>query len=295
MNVSVAVLCFVFVPKVLFQRKGLEDGVQFGESIMRDSHKRASVREFSRRESSRFSLNIRNDSSGGVSGESMRESMRESTKESEIERQDSFIFRLQGGESSKQGKWLPRANDSSVKSIVEETEDDLVAEDSTSTQSEEKMDKPQPRSSFSGLNRSRSSGLVPSSVASDFSISDRTSQDFQQMITEQEKMMAMAKKMMAEHKQMMDDTAEMMAKHTELKEQLKQANTEITKLAIPVIEEVDPLPNHAETPATTAEKPAEPSTGKHISASTAHTAMTEGSDSIQENSIGTDGSGKEDV
>jgi hypothetical protein len=42
-------LCFIFVPKIKFKIKGLEEGVGFGESIMRESHRRASTREISRR------------------------------------------------------------------------------------------------------------------------------------------------------------------------------------------------------------------------------------------------------
>jgi hypothetical protein len=49
---DIAVLCCIFGPKVMFQRKGLEQGVHFGESILRDTHRRASLREFSRREMS---------------------------------------------------------------------------------------------------------------------------------------------------------------------------------------------------------------------------------------------------
>ena len=42
-------LCFIFIPKIKYKKKGLEEGVGFGESIMRDSHKKASTREVSRR------------------------------------------------------------------------------------------------------------------------------------------------------------------------------------------------------------------------------------------------------
>ena len=47
---DICVLCCIFGPKVSFQRKGIEEGVQFGETILRDQHRRASLREFSRRE-----------------------------------------------------------------------------------------------------------------------------------------------------------------------------------------------------------------------------------------------------
>ena len=42
---DIGVLCFIFVPKILFQLKGLHDGVGVGESIMRSTHRRAVHRE----------------------------------------------------------------------------------------------------------------------------------------------------------------------------------------------------------------------------------------------------------
>jgi hypothetical protein len=42
---DIGILCFIFVPKIRFQMKGLEEGVGFGESIMKDTLKRASTRE----------------------------------------------------------------------------------------------------------------------------------------------------------------------------------------------------------------------------------------------------------
>jgi hypothetical protein len=51
---DIGILCFIFVPKIRFQVKGLEEGVGFGESIMKDTLKRASTRE-SIRSTSEFS------------------------------------------------------------------------------------------------------------------------------------------------------------------------------------------------------------------------------------------------
>ena len=48
---DIGILCFTFVPKIFFQRAGLEEGVGFGESIMKDTHLRASTREMVRRDS----------------------------------------------------------------------------------------------------------------------------------------------------------------------------------------------------------------------------------------------------
>lgn len=42
---SIGILCFTFVPKILFQRAGLGEGVGVGESIMRETYRRASTRE----------------------------------------------------------------------------------------------------------------------------------------------------------------------------------------------------------------------------------------------------------
>jgi hypothetical protein len=53
---DIGILCFLFVPKFMYQLKGLEEGVGVGESILKKSHRQASNREFIRRENSaRFS------------------------------------------------------------------------------------------------------------------------------------------------------------------------------------------------------------------------------------------------
>lgn len=46
---DIGVLCFLFVPKMFYVRKGLESGVGVGESIRKSSHKKAKQRENSRR------------------------------------------------------------------------------------------------------------------------------------------------------------------------------------------------------------------------------------------------------
>ena len=46
---DIGLLCFIFIPKIVYQRRGLEEGVNFGESIMRDTYRRASTREYSRK------------------------------------------------------------------------------------------------------------------------------------------------------------------------------------------------------------------------------------------------------
>ena len=49
---DIGILCCIFLPKIKFQRKGLEEGVGVGESIMRETHRRASTREAAKNESS---------------------------------------------------------------------------------------------------------------------------------------------------------------------------------------------------------------------------------------------------
>jgi hypothetical protein len=48
---EIGILCCIFVPKIVYQRKGLEEGVGVGESIMRRTHRDASTREKVRRNS----------------------------------------------------------------------------------------------------------------------------------------------------------------------------------------------------------------------------------------------------
>jgi len=86
---DIGTLCFVFLPKIKFQRKGVTEGVGVGETIMKSQYKKASAREGILRSSnfdvsvhgrsdlsSRLSqLNSRSGLSlgGGVSGESSEE------------------------------------------------------------------------------------------------------------------------------------------------------------------------------------------------------------------------------
>jgi len=45
---NIGILCFVFVPKMFFQMKGLEEGVTVGESVLKDTHKQSVLRESGR-------------------------------------------------------------------------------------------------------------------------------------------------------------------------------------------------------------------------------------------------------
>eukprot|EP00522_Entomoneis_paludosa_P014666 CAMPEP_0172445956 /NCGR_PEP_ID=MMETSP1065-20121228/5692_1 /TAXON_ID=265537 /ORGANISM="Amphiprora paludosa, Strain CCMP125" /LENGTH=956 /DNA_ID=CAMNT_0013196971 /DNA_START=158 /DNA_END=3029 /DNA_ORIENTATION=+ len=49
---NIGVLCFIFIPKIFFQMKGLEEGVTVGESVLKDTHRQSVLRESGRRLSS---------------------------------------------------------------------------------------------------------------------------------------------------------------------------------------------------------------------------------------------------
>jgi hypothetical protein len=52
---DIGILCFVFIPKMKYQRKGIDEGVAVGETILKDTHKKALNREHRRRSVSNFS------------------------------------------------------------------------------------------------------------------------------------------------------------------------------------------------------------------------------------------------
>ena len=57
---DIGTLCFVFIPKINFQRKGVSEGIGFGETILKTNHKKASTRESMRRSSEfNFSMAVR--------------------------------------------------------------------------------------------------------------------------------------------------------------------------------------------------------------------------------------------
>lgn len=63
---DIGTLCFVFVPKINFQRKGVSEGIGFGETILKTNHKKASFRESIRR-SSEFNYSMAVQSQGLIS------------------------------------------------------------------------------------------------------------------------------------------------------------------------------------------------------------------------------------
>lgn len=63
---DIGILCFVFIPKMKYQRKGIDEGVAVGETIMKDTHKKALNREHHRRSLS----NLSQSHVSGISGAS---------------------------------------------------------------------------------------------------------------------------------------------------------------------------------------------------------------------------------
>jgi 7 transmembrane sweet-taste receptor of 3 GCPR len=68
---DVGMLCFVFIPKIKFQKKKITEGINVGETILKETHKKASIRESIRRApSSMFSTNLSRADSMPFSSES---------------------------------------------------------------------------------------------------------------------------------------------------------------------------------------------------------------------------------
>ena len=126
LDTHTGILCFIFIPKIRFQQKGLQEGVNFGESIMRDTHKRASIREMSRREPS------------FVSHSAVEQSPASSFQDrSQAQRKDSFMMRLNKEQKSPYED-LDRSSEfrsvdyqSNISdSLIEETTEELKGEQS---------------------------------------------------------------------------------------------------------------------------------------------------------------------
>lgn len=138
------ILCFIFVPKIMFQNEGLEEGVGIGESIMRESARRASTRESMRRETTASYVSSYERPSSSYNG------------------RDSFTARVSPKSKNSPFASMQGFNPSEVErrsqiseSIVEETSEDLKMFDSDDS------DKNFPRES-SGLS---SSGLNGNSMS----------------------------------------------------------------------------------------------------------------------------------
>jgi hypothetical protein len=230
---AIGILCFIFMPKIMFQRKGLEEGVGFGESILRESHRRASVRELSRRSSSSFSQ----------SEQFILEEEQSTT--SQAEQRDSFTTKFSGeGKSSPFVVFSEGVSKNVVsESILEETSAELKLEEDAShsfatdqapsqaeqTPAEARAKKRELESqlfsrSDSASNISESSRMnvpgIPSAAAAPTLM---MSDDEKDVLGEQDRMMEASTKSMDEHERMMKATKEIMSEHRRLKERLLEA------------------------------------------------------------------------
>lgn len=125
---DIGILCFIFIPKILFQRKGLEEGIGFGESIMKETAKKASTRE-----------SIRRDNGIHYSGYSGYNSGYLGNHDSSVGGSADFIAPLKGSVSSdkaaradnaEQAKPTSQLKSSSIvsESIAEETALEIIDE-----------------------------------------------------------------------------------------------------------------------------------------------------------------------
>jgi hypothetical protein len=249
----IAVLSCIFAPKISFQRKGLQEGVQFGESIMRESHKRASVREYSRRsfvsgmnpsayiQSSAASpeeVDESNASGHFQSSELAREGENDNDVPGGPQRRDSFLSRLQ-----KKPSFFRSLEESGVESIVEETHHDLLQEMSDPS-SEEPSEKKYTRNNsssssigymmtpagmmdpnaFAALHRSgATTSSSGSSQAPQYAPTTSPTPQRQQQQQQQQPMMLDPQKAMEEQARMMEMTKRLMGDH----ERMMKATAEI--------------------------------------------------------------------
>lgn len=233
---DIAVLLFVFGPKVIFQRQGLEEGVAVGESIMRESYKRATQREVTRASMRRSS---KSRSSFSIPQDLLEEMEEEDSKG--IKRRDSFSTRITGNDVQKQVWFSDGPEKSIVESIVEETPGDIQKE----MDDEEKLMKSISSSSDDQRSRSTRSAkymMTPAGIVSAGSFpgesatgsklqSELTATDDEYSSTgkdgdvaatlaKQAKMIELAQHMMEQQEQLMKKTAAMMAQHEILQARL---------------------------------------------------------------------------
>jgi len=241
---DIGILCCIFVPKMLFQQKGLEEGVGFGESIMRESHKRASTRENVRRESSFMhdtSMQFSQAQPSNYGTES-----RFSTSDDDNNgsgRRDSFTARVSGNNVKSPFGSFGRGNslaDSLVSdSIIEETSEDLKHFESDAESKSSKSSSMSSHKQHSTMGESTSSlrakkrslegqlsnsriGTTDPNVVSPLHVPSSVSGDSSSN-EQQERMLEATKKLMEEHERMMKATALIMGEHERLKQRLEEA------------------------------------------------------------------------
>lgn len=217
---------------------------------MRESHKRASMREFSRREMSFISQESRSDPHGSGASPPQDVSRDDHDMSSEEEdtgkkRRDSFTHRITAGDRGRQF-WSRGSEMSAVQSIAEETSEELKKEMSESTANVASNSERRLNSSFS--NRMPNSfmmtpaGMVNSSEyaqrlnlsSGEHSLSSTESMnsnnnptlpmvDSPRAMEQQIKVMEMTRKLMEDHERMMQATAAIMMEHKRLKEELEHS------------------------------------------------------------------------
>ncbi len=217
---------------------------------MRESHKRASIREFSRREMSSF-VSHESRSDPNISGVSPPRdgsrdeidlSSEEEEKESGKKRRDSFTNRLNPGDRGRP-LWSRFTEASTVQSIAEETSEELKKEiDPASMLASDAGRQRKSSSSKRGSNSymMTQAGMVDPSVyaqgqnvsSGEQSLSSNDSShsihqqpiptfDSPQAMEQQMKVMEMTRKLMEDHERMMQATAAIMMEHKRLKEELE--------------------------------------------------------------------------
>jgi 7 transmembrane sweet-taste receptor of 3 GCPR len=201
---DIGTLCFTFIPKILFQRSGLEEGVSFGESILRSTHRLASMRESALRQNGESLYHC------GPSTEFSRRMVRESNNDS--------IGEIREG---------PRIQSTSRRNLLHEN----IAEEDAKDVAEE-----QPQSDLNTIcmddqgghlcqarimQRAAEKGVMEQSERKSNERSQATSEneivDDQRcaepasLVNEHERMMKMTAKLMEEHEQMMKTTASILS------------------------------------------------------------------------------------
>ncbi|KAL3913849.1 MAG: hypothetical protein SGILL_006329 [Bacillariaceae sp.] len=196
---DIATLSLTFIPKVFYQNKGLEEGVTFGESIMRESSRRASSREFSQQESVRrassreFSQQARN--SRGLFS-SLKVSESENSELDPIFAQGSGVNLM-------------------IESIAEEVHSDLEREKTSEEVGEAKVE----RSHRSQTSEATSEAKVDRSNRSQ-SAAEESGVGPSHLLNEHERMMEMTATLMKEHERMMQTTASIMNEHERYRQRL---------------------------------------------------------------------------
>ena len=229
---------------------------------MRESHKKASMREFSRRELNSFmSQDSRaepNTSGASPPHESSAEGEQDN-EESGLKRRDSFTNRITAGDRNRPF-WTGSRDSSFVASIAEETSEELKKEmHDSGTQMAldgDGQNDPPSRSPTSNKMMMTQAGLVvPSMYANrlDLSSDEKTSSSNEPLtqrtslaklqsprsIEKQIKVMEMTKKLMEDHERMIQATAAMMLEHKRLKEELENSSSEFSLSKPSLVTEVD--------------------------------------------------------